>query len=85
MDLKKDLKDHIGPELQGPLGPSVEQKQDVSGMSIASSKETTQHVSLSTCPNTSTPIGKLWVEIYSRARRKEMLNSSFQGQKIQSA
>lgn len=43
MDLKQDLKDHIGLELQGLLGPYVEQKQDVSGTSTASSKETALH------------------------------------------
>lgn len=37
-------------ELQGPLGPCVEKKQDVSGMSTANQRKLppTQHVLLST-------------------------------------
>lgn len=34
-------------------------------------------------PNTSTPIGKWWVEVFSRVCWREMLNCSFQGQNIQ--
>lgn len=43
----------------------------------------TLHVLLSTHPNTSTPIGMLWVEVCSRAWWRELLNCSFQGQKMQ--
>lgn len=40
MNLKQELKDHIWLMLQGPLGPYIEHKQDVSPMSTKSSKET---------------------------------------------
>lgn len=51
-------------------------------MSIANSKEIASHPE---CPsfNAPKPIGKLWVEVYSRAWWREMLNCSSQGQNIE--
>lgn len=43
----------------------------------------TWHILLSTHSNTSRPIRKLWVEVYSKAWWREMLNFSFQGQNIE--